>query len=67
MKKVTTTWTEVAMAFSRSVDSKILCPQCASSNLKAEDLCVEVAPAVIERKNFCEKCGAVNYLRLRKK
>lgn len=59
-------WLQAGMILAKDSFAKVMCPECEHDYLQVNDIRSELDVDIIERKMYCIKCGAKNYLRLRR-
>ncbi len=59
-------WIEVAKLFAEDREVEILCPECGKACLKSEEIALP-SDKTVEKRIYCEYCGAENFMRLNKK
>ena len=59
-------WIDTAKALANDPSSEVLCPNCGEESLKTKDIVIS-GQDKFERKLYCPKCSAVNFILIRKK
>lgn len=59
-------WLEAGIVLGEDPGAKVLCPECAQSELEVQDIRSEFEPELIERIIRCPVCGKYNALRMRR-